>query len=274
MAETNEYNPHRLQVLVHKGYGPRSYTYQIAIRDMTVNGIESIVDNWRVGWRDTPSGWKSTQAESGRYLTIESRKKAVEIAKKLASEYGYTFSPSADVIEASEVLHGPDQVCVSCGAAMDRSFVAGICQTCEDDIVRGSAVRQSDDTQLVVIEPDRLTGLRERFDESPTLEHALLCMFGVPLERMNFNLRYKRDSFVFLSAPWRMKQEQERSYFEAHTGMKVMRLPADRVTGLKILAELFQRVRDDAYAKGKREGEGMLVKIATGELTVEQLQAK
>ena len=271
----NEYNPRRIQVLVHKGYGPRSYTYQIVVRDVTVNGLESIVDNWRIGWRDTPSGWQSGQVENGRHLTIESRKKAVEIAKRLAGEYGYTFSPSTDVVEADKVLRGPKQACVSCGADMERGFAPTICRTCKEDITRGAAVRQSDDVQVVVIEPDRLTGLPTFYrSEIATLEYVLPYILGAPLEPMNFSLRSNRSSFVFISAPWRMKQEEERSYFEPHTGMKVIRLPEKQVVGLKMLAELFQRVRDDAYAKGKREGEGMLVKIATGELTVEQLQAK
>ena len=271
----NKYNPRRIQVLVKKGYGPRSYTYQIAIRDITVNGIESIVDNWRVGWRDTPSSWESEQVGGGRYLTIESRKKAVETAKRLAGEYGYTFSPSLDVIEADDVLRGPEQSCVSCGAAMDRSFAPTICRMCKEDIARGAAVRQSDDVQVVVVEPDSLTGLPHFYrDEGIALEDTLPYIFGAPLEPMDFGLRGKRDSFVFVSSPWRMKQEEDRSYFDAHTGMKVIRLTNNQLLGLKWLAQIFQRVRDDAYAKGKREGEGMLVKIATGELTVEQLQAK
>lgn len=273
--QDNSYNPRRLQVLVHKGYGPRSYTYQVAVRDMTVNGVESVVDNWRVGWGGTLSGWKSAQVEGGRYLTIESRKKAVELARRLASEYGYTFSPSTDVIEADEVLRGPEQVCLSCRASTGRSFTPTICRTCKEDIVRGVAMRQSNDVQTVVIEPDGVTGLRAFYhDESTTLEYALPLIFGTPLEPMNFSLRSKRDGFTFISSPWRVRQEGERSYFEPHTGMKVMRLSEGQTLGLKRLAEIFQQVRDDAYKKGKREGEAMLVKIATGELTVEQLQAK
>ena len=273
-SQDEYYQPIRLQVMWSESRY-RQYSYRIIKRDMArvQEGSDSIVDFWITSRQI--NGWASSIPEAdrkGNRSTIYSKKEAIDLAKRIADEYSLPFRSTKDFLRDEEVYRGPERTCLLCGLSIGRSWEQGVCKQCREDRLRGEAQRTRDDLQTVLIEPDRISGTYWR--DEITLNDVLPGLLGVPLEEVDFNrLRQSIGQYTFISSPWRMEQArnyQERG-LERDTGMRILRVSEFQVQGLEKLALLFDKVRKDAYKDGVSHGEGMLFKMASGELSVDQL---
>lgn len=275
-AQEEYFKPHRIQVA---SAGQRDYAFvghRVILVDVTKAGKESVMDHWLPPARKQKAGsWHSERDDAGHYRpAFDAKAAAIAQAKQLATEMGLPFDLQRDVVMWRDVIDGPEMACLICGS-MAHSHLPYVCQRCQDNAARGAAARADPGAVRVILDLDRITGLRSFYHNEAGLGLALQQLTGSPIEDPPTppTSILSKDKFLMATARWRMQQQDRFTSWEWHSGLRMITLSEAQAAGLMSLVDLFHEVREDAWKAGHRAGEGLLVKLATGEATVEQYQA-
>lgn len=273
-AQEAYFKPYRIQVATA---GDRDYAsfigHRVILVDATKVGKESVIDHWLPpGWKQKAGSWHSERDEAGHYRSaFDAKAVAIAKAKQLATEMGLPFDLQRDVVMWRDVIDGPKTACLICGG-MDRSHLPYVCQQCQDDAARGAAARAEPGAVPVILDLGRITGLSSFYHDEEVLGLALQQLTGSPIEKPPSS-SLPKDKYKMATARWRMQQQAAYTSWEWHSGLRMITLTEAQAAGLMSLVDIFHEVREDAWKKGHSAGEGLLVKLATGEATVEQYQA-
>lgn len=271
-AQEAYFRPYRIQVATAGSYDSFN-GHRVHLVDVTKVGKESVIDYWLPpGWKRKAGSWHSERDEAGNYRSVfDAKAEAIAKAKQLATEMGLPFDLQRDVVMWRDVIDGPKTACLICGS-MARSHLPYVCQRCQDDAARGAAARAEPGAVPVILDIDRITGLSSFYHDSEVLGLALQQLTGSPIEKAP-NSSLSKDKYKMATARWKMQQQDRSTSWEWHSGLRMITLTEAQAAGLMSLADLFHEVREDAWKKGHSAGEGLLVKLATGQATVEQYQA-
>lgn len=253
-AQEKFFLPVRIQVVecrIRSCYS--SYKFWRVVQRNVITG--QVIAVWTEPvWWPTNDLWKGDKLNKG---------KAIEVSKRQALMQALAFDPKADLVDEDDITVGPQQNCVACGQPAGRAKAPLICEACKNALAAGRTALA--ERQNGLIESDDLLTTHAGFDAREhadrTLAELLVCLAG---------------SRIGASCNW---QERKSAAFVIRAGVERSReVTASWISLSPAAAETMQRIVDwindhlkAAYLEGHRHGESILLELASGELSLDDL---
>lgn len=237
---SKQVSPLRIQVYV---LGNREY--QVIVRDTEVSGSRGIVERLRTVW-----------GKGG----------AVDLAKKFAIERHLPFSPTKDIITDTEIDYGPIQQCAGCGKESGRALRPILCRACQVFYEAGKQVadiEQREDCGIVIsylLPFGRLSNARDLSDRLA----ALLARIAST----------KVGSWLDHTKRHRAKRIIQLGRDDGYTGNSAngIRLTPNEATAMQETVDFIAALCEDAYQEGVKQGDGLLHRLAQGQVSIDQYE--
>lgn len=245
----------RLERFVWAGWSdelPEGVLYQSTVRKWQEHDTET-VHRKDIIWASEPRAM--------------SKKDAIEIAKREAVRRGLPFDLQRDFVVRAEIVKGPRQPCVSCGEKADyRSHNPYLCHTCKLYVSTGRKVR-ADETRVDVgfsyfLPPEEFLDYNSPLKRhGSAIYQALGRVFHVELSKTQE--RDVEELAFFVRSP-RDGTSRRRPVFPA-------KISLEQAEAAQELVDYIWQVAEQAFNKGKREGESTLLNLAGGTMAMVEM---
>jgi len=259
-AQEKFFRPVRIQVVecnIRSSYS--SYrVWRIVQRNAIAGQVVAVWTQKRgddPGWLPTARLWDGSTLNKG---------KAIELAKREAIALTLPFDPQNDVIDEDEITLGPQQNCVACGQPTGRAKAPLICEACKNALAAGrTALAQHQDG---LIESGDLLATHAGFSYRADSELAELLaqLAGARIGALYDRYREHKPAAFVIGANARHSGE---------VAARWISLPSSAADAMQKLVDWINEHLQAAYLEGHRQGESVLLELASGKMSLSDLDA-
>lgn len=194
-------------------------------------------------------------SEYGSWLSLES---ARAVAVATADERELPFNNKTDVLDDDEMRYGARQKCIGCGENAGHSFTPTLCEKCKQACAQRDAQLATREVYGIATDwfDPKLTG---NLPANTDFAELLATLGGTTIA--DEHLSYSSMSGVILA-------------YDAHGSTNTIRLSKKQARALQGIAKCLNESVQAAYTMGKRSGKSLLLSVAAGELTIDQINEK
>ena len=234
--------------------------FVVVVNNLTGRPVQSLSGVWR------------TDPEGHRYHTYEwiyglhrkpmYKKDAIAQAKIEAARSGQKFSLKTDLVDYESLRAGPVRNCLICNTNPRYSWEAFVCEVCLNQVAAGKALSGKRLSQLIETR-DLLSLVNDFYSERSTrLADLLLAIAGTRLgEEVNVYDSRKREGAIIV-----VKDKSDRN------GSNLFESTDDQAAAMRDLVAHVNDLLSIAYQKGRDDGEQLMLRLAAGELTIDEYQ--